>query len=196
MPCASGRSCDQLIVAVCLRMYAFHASLPDSRPPPVSFSPPNAPPISAPLVPMLTLAMPQSEPALDRNASADFTFSVKIDDDKPCGTPLCMATASSSFLNGITYRIGANVSVCTTSSEFFNPAMMVGSTKLPGRSVSAAPPVNTFPPDDFAFSTADVKRCTASGLLSGPISVVDCVGSPIFFSTCLYALTSLPTTTS
>jgi hypothetical protein len=29
----------------------------------VSFSPPNAPPISAPDVPMLTLAMPQSEPA-------------------------------------------------------------------------------------------------------------------------------------
>ena len=38
------------------------ASLPDSRPPPVSFSPPNAPPISAPEVPMFTLAMPQSLP--------------------------------------------------------------------------------------------------------------------------------------
>jgi hypothetical protein len=38
------------------------ASEPDSRPPPVSFSPPKAPPISAPLVPMLTLAMPQSLP--------------------------------------------------------------------------------------------------------------------------------------
>ncbi|MGO8469967.1 hypothetical protein AB9F45_36400, partial [Rhizobium leguminosarum] len=33
---------------------------PDSRPPPVSFSPPKAPPISAPDVPRLTLAMPQS----------------------------------------------------------------------------------------------------------------------------------------
>ena len=49
-------------VAVCRRMYAFQASEPDSRPPPVSFSPPNAPPISAPLGPILTLAMPQSEP--------------------------------------------------------------------------------------------------------------------------------------
>jgi hypothetical protein len=29
------------------------------------------------------------------------------------------------------------------SSEFFTPVMMVGSTKLPGRSVSAAPPVST-----------------------------------------------------
>jgi hypothetical protein len=43
---------------------------PDSRPPPVSFSPPKAPPISAPEVPMLTLAMPQSEPAADRKISA------------------------------------------------------------------------------------------------------------------------------
>ena len=51
------------MVLVARRMYAFHASLPDSRPPPVSFSPPNAPPISAPLVPMLILAIPQSLPA-------------------------------------------------------------------------------------------------------------------------------------
>ena len=47
-------------------MYAFHASLPDSRPPPVSFSPPNAPPISAPLVPIFTLAMPQSLPRAEQ----------------------------------------------------------------------------------------------------------------------------------
>jgi hypothetical protein len=39
-----------------------HNYLPDSRPPPVSFSPPKAPPISAPLVPIFTLAIPQSEP--------------------------------------------------------------------------------------------------------------------------------------
>ena len=51
-------------------MYAFQASDPDWRPPPVSFSPPNAPPISAPEVPMFTLAIPPSEPAADRNNSA------------------------------------------------------------------------------------------------------------------------------
>jgi len=51
---------------VARRMYERHASEPDSRPPPVSFSPPNAPPISAPEVPMLTLAMPQSLPEADR----------------------------------------------------------------------------------------------------------------------------------
>ena len=42
---------------------------PDSRPPPVSFSPPKAPPISAPLGPVFTLAMPQSLPLTDRNLS-------------------------------------------------------------------------------------------------------------------------------
>lgn len=45
-----------------LLMYCFHASLPDSLPPPVCFSPPKAPPISAPLVGMFTLMIPQSEP--------------------------------------------------------------------------------------------------------------------------------------
>src|SRR4030066_5196 len=55
-------------------MYPFQASDPDSRPPPVSFSPPNAPPISAPLVPMLTLAMPQSLPRWERNRSAPRTL--------------------------------------------------------------------------------------------------------------------------
>ena len=43
-------------------MYCFHASLPDSRPPPVAFSPPKAPPISAPLVGILTLTIPVSAP--------------------------------------------------------------------------------------------------------------------------------------
>ena len=62
MPWASGSSLVKLTVAVWRRMYAFHASEPDSRPPPVSFSPPKAPPISAPLGPMLTFAIPQSEP--------------------------------------------------------------------------------------------------------------------------------------
>src|SRR5439155_8859199 len=69
-PCASGRSSEKLIVQVCRRIYAFHESLPASRPPPVSFSPPNAPPISAPDVPTLTLAMPQSLPAAARKRSA------------------------------------------------------------------------------------------------------------------------------
>ena len=44
------------------RRQAFLRRLPDSLPPPVAFSPPKAPPISAPDVGMLTLTMPQSEP--------------------------------------------------------------------------------------------------------------------------------------
>jgi len=43
-------------------MYCFQESLPASRPPPVAFSPPNAPPISAPLVGMFTFTIPQSLP--------------------------------------------------------------------------------------------------------------------------------------
>jgi hypothetical protein len=43
-------------------MYCFHESDPDYRPPPVYFSPPNAPPISAPEGPMFTFTMPQSDP--------------------------------------------------------------------------------------------------------------------------------------
>ena len=78
-----------------------HVRLPrvasrDSRPPPVSFSPPKAPPISAPEVPMLTLAMPQSEPAAARNALGLAPGRwVKMLDDRPCGTALCSSIASS-----------------------------------------------------------------------------------------------------
>lgn len=43
-------------------MYCFHESEPDSRPPPVAFSPPKAPPISAPDVGIFTFTIPQSLP--------------------------------------------------------------------------------------------------------------------------------------
>jgi hypothetical protein len=79
--------------------------------------------------------------------------------------------------------MGAKVSVCTHSSSV-TLVMMVGSTKLPGRS-SAAPPVSTLPPCAFASSIAPRKRFTAAWSLSGPISVVASVGSPILPSTCL-----------
>jgi len=45
--------------------------------PPVSFSPPKAPPISAPEGPMFTLAMPQSESVVETNLSASRMSSVK-----------------------------------------------------------------------------------------------------------------------
>ena len=52
---------SKFIVYVDLLIYYFLESLPDSLPPPVSFSPPNTPPISAPLVPVFTLTIPQSD---------------------------------------------------------------------------------------------------------------------------------------
>ena len=92
-------------------MYTFQASEPDSLPPPVSFSPPNAPPISAPEVPMFTLAIPQSDPAEDKNASDYFKSFVIIAEDKPWGTAFCKAIAfSSPPVYFIKYKIGANVS--------------------------------------------------------------------------------------
>src|SRR5690606_1047386 len=128
MPWASGRASDQLMVLVWRRMYTFQASEPDSRPPPVSFSPPKAPPISAPEVPMLTLAMPQSLPDADRKRSATVRFWVAIAEDRACGTPLCISMASSRVEYFITHRIGEKVSCWTTSPLFFRPVLMVGST--------------------------------------------------------------------
>src|SRR3954464_8784211 len=103
------------MVLVCLRIYTFQASDPDSRPPPVSFSPPKAPPISAPDVPMLTLTMPQSEPSADMNLSASAWSDVNRLEDNPCGTALLSATASSKSSYGSTQSNGANVSWRTTS---------------------------------------------------------------------------------
>src|SRR5579859_5058040 len=102
IPWARGSESDQFSVLVWRRMYCFQASEPDSRPPPVSFSPPKAPPISAPEVPMLTLAMPQSLPIADRKYSAFFTLVVNREEDRPWGTSLCMRTASSSVLKDMT----------------------------------------------------------------------------------------------
>ena len=64
---------------------------------------------------MLTLAIPQSEPSAARNRSASAWLPVKMDDDRPWGTSLCSATASSRELYGSTYRMGANVSARTIS---------------------------------------------------------------------------------
>jgi len=59
------------------------------------WAPVVAPPISAPDGPMLTLAMPQSLPAAPMNVSASRRSVVKIDEARPCGTPLCNSIASS-----------------------------------------------------------------------------------------------------
>jgi hypothetical protein len=46
------------------------------------------PPISAPLGPTLTLAMPQALPAADTNVSASRTSVVKMLEDSPCSAVL------------------------------------------------------------------------------------------------------------
>jgi hypothetical protein len=76
----------------------------------VSFSPPNAPPISAPLVPMFTFAIPQSLPRCDRKYSASRTCSVKIAEESPCGTSLWIRDRLLDLRHGLLRR-----------SRFFEP---------------------------------------------------------------------------
>jgi len=57
-PCASDRSVDPFVLFAWHRIQVFHASEPNSQAPPDSFSPP----ISAPLAPMFTGAMPPALP--------------------------------------------------------------------------------------------------------------------------------------
>src|SRR5690606_41824219 len=56
---------------------------------------PISPPISAPEVPILTLAIPQSDPATERNASASLIFVVMIAEESPWGTSFWITIASS-----------------------------------------------------------------------------------------------------
>ena len=42
---------------------------------------------------MFALAIPQSEPSTERNFSTSRTSLEKIEDERPCGTPLCSAIA-------------------------------------------------------------------------------------------------------
>src|SRR3970040_3209463 len=119
------------MVLVCLLIYTFQASDPDSRPPPVSFSPPKAPPVSAPEVPMFTLAIPQSEPTTDKNNSASRKLLVMIADDNPCATPFWIAIASITspeYFNK--YNTGAKVSCCTISNVF-SASAIAGLTEHP-----------------------------------------------------------------
>ena len=78
MPWDNGNLFEKFVVTVARLMYAFQASEPDSRPPPVSFSPPNAAPISAPLRHIFTFTIPQSEPLGPINFSASIRSRLKI----------------------------------------------------------------------------------------------------------------------
>jgi len=63
----------------------------------VSFSPPNAPPISRPTCRCSRSRYRSRNPRATGTARPE-QFVVKIADDRPCGTSLCHATASSHFL--------------------------------------------------------------------------------------------------
>ncbi len=98
---------------------------------------------------------------------------------RPCGTPLCMAMASSSFRYFITYRIGAKVSVWTISASL-RSSTMVGCTNVRApNGESTLPPQRILPPCFFAASSAFSKSLTAPSSISGPISVAGSSGSPM-----------------
>jgi hypothetical protein len=105
-------------------------SEPAWRPPLVAFSPPKAPPISAPDVPTFTLAMPQSDPAADSHRSAERTSVVKRLLDRPWGTALLSATASSRLSTSNTCRMGAKISSATTGMSG-RERTSAGSTEQP-----------------------------------------------------------------
>lgn len=139
------------MVHVDLLIYCFHESDPDYLPPPVSFSPPNAPPISAPLGPMLTLTIPQSEPCGPTHLNALLISCVNKLLLKPCGTLLLILIAYSSVLNLVTNNIGQkyyyliNYDVAETST-------IVGSTKYPFPSTFLPPHKILAPYYFFIFS--------------------------------------------
>ena len=82
---------DQFTVLVCTAGPSTRPSLTRARRP--FFPHLNAPPISAPDVPILTLpAMPQSEPREERNSSAVRMFSVNTHCERPCAQSLCSAS--------------------------------------------------------------------------------------------------------
>ncbi|CAN7988653.1 unnamed protein product [Ixodes pacificus] len=177
------------MVQVERRMYCFHESLPDSRPPPVvlvtpppTFSPPKAPPISAPLVGMLTLTIPQSDP-LERECGECTLktcprFWVKRLLDRPCSTSLFQAMAWSRSWHLSTYTMGAKVSRCTTGASWARPVTMVGSTKWPGPSTRCAKGRRPLPPSFLASATASRNSSTALSVCRGPHKVEASRGSP------------------
>lgn len=73
----------------------------------------NAPPLSAPEVPIMTSAISQSEPSAERKRSASCMLSAKIEDARPAVTTLCSAMTRQNSEYFIMYRIGANVSLST-----------------------------------------------------------------------------------
>lgn len=74
----------------------------------------------APLVPQFALTMPQSEPDGPTQRKTVDMFVVNIEDDRPCGTSLLIATASSNALNLKTYcRDRRGLAVWTSCRRFW-----------------------------------------------------------------------------
>eukprot|EP01139_Manchomonas_bermudensis_P014491 Amastigsp_a508540_93.p2 type:complete len:383 gc:universal Amastigsp_a508540_93:1587-439(-) len=182
------------MVQVARRQYCCHEFEPDSRPPPVSFSPPKAPPISAPLVPALTFEMPVSEPLGPIQVNSEACERENSEAESPCLTELLRAIASSRVSNFIVCRIGTNISSWTTGAEC-EIAVIVGCTKCPrvglpsDSCVITSPPTRILPPCALTVATPFLKISTERAECSGPKSTPSESGLPA--RTWPYALMSL-----
>jgi hypothetical protein len=80
-------------------IYTFHASEPDSRPPPVSFFLLQRHHRFQHRMFRCYIAIPQSEPVTDKNNSASRKLLVMIAEDNPCATPFWLRWHLLPFLN-------------------------------------------------------------------------------------------------
>ena len=87
----------------------------------------DLPPISAPLGPIFTLTIPQSEPNGPVHLKIFWMLFVNIELLSPCGTLLLITIASSSDLNFNTYKIGTKSSSLTIGAVG-SISTIVGST--------------------------------------------------------------------
>ena len=157
----------------------------DSRPPPVSFSPPNAPPISAPLVPMLTLAIPQSLTRERSGMSPPRAFSRKNRGGQTLAGRRC---ATRRLAQDHRIRSGKE------SARTLRIAGAAFEEARYQRRFDEAAAQSASSPDDFAAlfhrpTKGFLHALNGSSLIRGPTRVSGSRGDPI--RTCLYADTSL-----
>ncbi len=156
-------------------VYSCTASMPFSRPSPLSPYPPNG--TSGPTT---RYALIHTVPV--RMACATrcprWMSLVHTAPARPYRLSLASAIASSSVSNGITERTGPNTSSHATVIVGLTPVSTVGWTKKPPSASSGRPPAVTVAPSLAAPSRNDTTLRYCGSVATGPISVSAAFGSP------------------
>ena len=131
---------------------------------------------------MLTLAIPQSDPTVERKRSAERSDSVKIAEREALANAVLDRDGFVEVGDFHAHRGSARTSPPARSAASGSIRTMVGSTKLPGRSmhVAAVDHRSTLVAGSRESSHHVLDRCWVT---SGPIRVPLSSGSPI--GTCL-----------